>query len=267
MKIGFISDIHVDINEAYPIAEVLGDKVKKGLDCLVIAGDISNNIFTTLQFLDKLIPLTGNRVYFVPGNHDMWDQDHKAKDSYETYERYQTYPSCLINRCIDFDNEWVMMGDIGWYDYSYGNAVFSKEEFQRRSLGERTWMDSVHVHWQEPDENIHTDMLARMKANLTLNRGKKCIMITHMVTNPAFIVPEEQEEWKYFNAYLGSKEYGELFEQEQVKISVMGHVHYRKREKIGGVDYICPCLNYHSQWRSHSLEEEIDNALTVIEIE
>jgi putative phosphoesterase len=268
MKLGFISDIHIDINHAYPIMEMLVDKSQeKRLDCLVIAGDISNHSSTTIEFLDRLCPLAEIPVYFVPGNHDMWDQEGMLHDSHETYARYLAHPSCLVNRCIDLGKNWVMFGDIGWYDYSFGHTDFSKEEFMHRKLGERTWMDSIHVRWQQADEQVHADMLARMEKQLIANRGKKCIIVTHMVTNPAFIVPEDQEEWNYFNAFLGSKDYGELFAREHIKHSIMGHVHYRKRAKISGVDYICACLNYHTQWRSKSIEKEIESALTVVETE
>ncbi|MGB8454095.1 MAG: metallophosphoesterase [Anaerocolumna sp.] len=266
MKIGFISDIHIDINQAYPIMEVLVQKSReKKLDCLVIAGDISNHITTTLEFFERLLPLAGIPVYFVPGNHDMWDQEGMICDSHETYRRYQAHPSCLVNRSIDLGDDWVLLGDIGWYDYTLGHPGFSHEEFARRKLGERTWMDSIHVRWNQTDEQVHAEMLARMEAQLFKCRGKKCIIVTHMVTNPAFIVSEDQKDWNYFNAFLGSGDYSALFVREHVKLNVMGHVHYRKRVKISGVDYICSCLNYHTQWMSDSPEKEIESALTIIE--
>jgi putative phosphoesterase len=268
MKIGFISDIHIDINQAYPIMEFLVKRSKEeDLGCMVIAGDISNHITTTLDFIDRLVSIIGISVYFVPGNHDMWDQEGVVRDSHETYLRYQAHSSCLVNRCIDLGDDWVMIGDIGWYDYSFGHADFSQEEFAKRKHGERTWLDSINVKWNQTDEQVHEDMLARMESQLIACRGKKCITVNHMVTDSAFIVPQNQEEWKYFNAFLGSKNYGALFAREHVKYSVMGHVHYRKRVKINGIDYICACLNYHTQWMSDNPEKEIENALTVIETE
>ena len=58
MKLGFISDIHVDINRKNgedivlkPLAE---ETLRQGLDCLVIAGDISSDYKLTLESIDFL---------------------------------------------------------------------------------------------------------------------------------------------------------------------------------------------------------------------
>ena len=55
MKIGVISDLHVDINKAYPVAELLAQQAQQQqLDALLLAGDLSNHVSTTLAFLDRM---------------------------------------------------------------------------------------------------------------------------------------------------------------------------------------------------------------------
>ena len=268
MKLGCISDIHIDVNRDFAVLELLAQKVRdRRLDALVIAGDISNHYTTTLSFLDRFIPLAGVPVYFVPGNHDMWDQSGGVSDSHEIYRRYQAHPACLIDRSVPLGDDWVLIGDIGWYDYSFGNPRYGYDAFSARKLGERTWLDSLYVRWNQPDPEVHRDMLARLSARLRTLRGKKIVTVTHMIAERYFIVPEGIGQWAYFNAFLGSKAYGELFERAHVRHSIMGHVHYRKRCTISGVDYICACLNYHTQWAGDDLEKELDNALTVLELE
>jgi UDP-2,3-diacylglucosamine pyrophosphatase LpxH len=73
--------------------------------------------------------------------------------------------------------------------------------------------------------------------------------------------------WKYFNAYLGTKNYDELYKNENVKYVIMGHVHYRKKVMIGEKLFICNCLNYRDQWLySKDAYTEIKKALSTIDI-
>ena len=43
MKLGVISDIHLDVNEQYPVVELLAKEAeRRKLEGLLLAGDISN---------------------------------------------------------------------------------------------------------------------------------------------------------------------------------------------------------------------------------
>jgi putative phosphoesterase len=268
MKVGTISDIHIDVNKDYPILELLVKKIREyRLDCLIIAGDISNHISVTLDFIDRIRELSGKPVYFVPGNHDIWDQNGEFLDTWKIYRSYQEHPACLVNRYIPLAYDWVVLGDIGWYDYSYGNKIFTRDEFDKKMMYDRIWKDSIHLDWRLTDEQVHKNMLDGLEKQLSETAGKKQIAVTHMITNNFFAVPENREPWSYFNAFLGSDEYGGLFERCGVKYSIMGHVHFRRHHTTNGVSYICSCLNYSSEWKSNDCEREIDEALTIINLE
>ncbi|SFK52721.1 Calcineurin-like phosphoesterase superfamily domain-containing protein [Marinilactibacillus piezotolerans] len=84
MKIGMVSDLHIDINEKalnegetvdLLLAQFIEDKQ---IEILLIAGDISNNYIKSQQFIEKLKKRSGIRVYFVPGNHDYWSKEHNV---------------------------------------------------------------------------------------------------------------------------------------------------------------------------------------------
>ena len=268
MKIGVISDIHIDRNRDYPILELLAEKVKeKQLGWLLIAGDISDTQSVTLSFIDELQALAGIPVCFVPGNHDLWCRvGERPDETWEIYRRYQEHPACLIDKVVSLTQDWVVLGDIGWYDYSFGNTRF-KEDFINKSMFNRTWQDSVLINWRQPDAEIHHNMLERLGKQLAATLDKNRIVVTHMVTTYEFVVPESRAEWTYFNAFLGSRDYGEQFEKYSVRYSIMGHVHYRRQLVKNGVSYVCSCLNYNSEWKSADCGKEIDDALLVIELQ
>lgn len=267
MKIGVISDIHIDINKDYPVLEALAVAIRqKDLQCLVIAGDVSNNADMTLDFIDQLSSASKRPVYFVPGNHDIWEQTKEIKDARVLYEKFCRHPLCLSDSPVLLEGDWVLAGESGWYDYSFGDRKFTQADFDKKMINGKEWLTSTYANWHQTDKEVHLEMLSRLENQLKQFRDKKIIAVTHMITNPYFTVPVSRPDWDYFNAFLGSADYGALFEKYGVQYSLMGHVHYRKRLEQNGVFYICSCLNYYSEWRSKSIVTEMKDALTVLEL-
>ena len=73
-----------------------------------------------------------------------------------------------------------------------------------------------------------------------------------------FTVQPPDKMWRYLNAFLGSRQYGELALKYAVRYSISGHVHYRRQVKYKNTTFICSCLNYAGQW--------VDNEDPVVEV-
>lgn len=252
MKIGFISDIHVDINMMSG-QEVVTDLLaaearRRELDVLLIAGDISSDYELSLQTVDRLIAASGARVLFIPGNHDIWNQRHPGLVAWDTYKALLAHPSNLARGPVLLEGEWAVAGDLGWYDFSYGDASFTRDDFERMHYGERTWQDKIYSLWDSDTLAVHAMFMERLGLALDAVKGKKIIMATHVVQVPEFTVSPAGPMWKYFNAFLGSPDYGRLCRERGVKLAVCGHVHYRRSVNQGGTEFICPCLGYTLEW-------------------
>ena len=77
MKLGFISDIHIDRGKSqqetdflHTLSAYINDQA---LDEVFIGGDISNHYDKTIAFVEKLQAHSGAKIYFIPGNHDYWE--------------------------------------------------------------------------------------------------------------------------------------------------------------------------------------------------
>ena len=69
MKTAVISDIHVDINEEYPVVEALAEELnKRDVQLLLLAGDISDCADRSIQTVERLEQESGVRVLYVPGS-------------------------------------------------------------------------------------------------------------------------------------------------------------------------------------------------------
>lgn len=267
MKIGVISDIHLDINKDYPILEVMCDTVEKK-DCqgLILAGDISDGAATSLKWLEQIKMRLSVPLWFVPGNHDMWDPDRKFADAWQICKEYEKLDGCLSAGPISVGESGLLIGNIGWYDYSLGTPNYTTEEFNQKKHNGRTWQDSLFAHWEEMDDEVCRRLVQELEQTIRQNKEKKIVAVTHMIGIPEFQVSLEKKDWDYFNAFLGTYALGQLYEREQIYAAVMGHVHHRQQVLKGGVDYRCACLGYHTEWKSTDPALEMEESMQCLEV-
>lgn len=271
MRTAIISDIHIDINEAYDVIGAMVEYIHKNkVELLLIAGDISSYPSKTIETVRKLEELSGAVVRYVPGNHDMWNKDAAYENNDVIYEMYLDDEHCLSGKTYETDDS-VIIGDVAWYDYSFGNhGKFSVQDFETMSYEGRTWQDSLFNTWSKENENRCQWFLERFQRLIDENKdkGKKIVLMTHMISHEAFAVPEEMNPiWSFFNAFLGSKGLTRLCVKNGIQYSVCGHVHYRNTFKKDGVTWMCRCLNYHNEWLGkRDVKVQVEEAMELIEL-
>ncbi|WP_320130102.1 metallophosphoesterase [uncultured Sphaerochaeta sp.] len=271
MKVAMISDIHVDVNNSYDIIGSLVQCLKEHHpQLLVLAGDISGNIKITLSTVDAIESRSGVQVLFVPGNHDLWSENFALAPTEEIYSRFCEDSHCLCSHPFAIGNT-VVIGDIGWYDYSFGSSNYNREEFSQMKRNGRIWQDSLKNQWTADNIAKNDFFLHRLEKQMMMQqKAKNFLMVTHMVPIREMTVPEDQKDWGYFNAFLGSEALEILYKKYPVRYALFGHVHYRQSFDRDNIHWSCRCLGYHHEWRSShgpSGLAQIENALEFIEIE
>jgi len=272
MRIGLISDIHVDINRIGG-REIISDLLaaesrRRGLDILLVAGDLSSDYRLTLAIVDRLVHSSGARVLFIPGNHDIWNERHPDLKAWDTYNALLEHPSNLARGPVLLDGNWAIAGDLGWYDFSYGDPSFTFEDFDRMKYGERTWQDKIKSIWDRGTLDVHRMFMERLGKALDTLEGRQILLATHVVQVPEFTVRPPDAMWTYFNAFLGSPDYGTLCQERGVTLAVCGHVHYRRTVRKGGTEFVCPCLGYVAEWPAPpDPAREIARTLAVYELD
>jgi len=253
MLLGIISDIHVDINrrdgEEVVSGYIAEEILRKGIDTLLIAGDISSDYLLTLETVRKLREATGRTILFVPGNHDIWNEHHPETRAWDTYNAMLEDPGNIAARPFRTPEGWTILGDLGWYDFSFGDPSFSFEEFTEMQREGRVWQDKIMSIWDRDTTAMHRLFLERLSRSLDVSDPAKTVAVTHVVSVRDFIVQNPGPMWRYFNAFLGSPEYGSLFVSRGGALAVAGHVHYRRSVRHGNTEFICPCLGYTSEWK------------------
>ena len=161
-----------------------------------------------------------------------------------------------------------MIGDLGWYDFSFGGAKYSTKDFLSMRYKNRIWQDSFYAKWDYPAPEVHRFFLEKLKKQIELYNKYNIIFVTHVLPIKQFTVRRYSKSWNYLNAFLGSKEYGELIlKYPNIRYSISGHVHYRKIRIINNKTFICNCLGYNKEWLwTENPFKEINKAFLSIKI-
>jgi len=275
MKIGVISDLHIDTNgkalNEDNYSQIVGEIIlEHSIDLLLIAGDISNHYEMTQMFLETVQNNTKIPIYFVPGNHDYWAKDHEVTDTRVLHRYFLDKKETLINNPKIINDEWAIVGSPGWYDYGYGDLnKYSVEQYAKKKYKFAYWNDYHYIDWKASDKEVSQKMLKQLKKDIEKVKGYNLILMTHVATHPNFVVPLPNRLYDFVNAYLGAKDYEILYkEYPQIKYSIMGHVHFRKVVKEFGTTFLSACLGNRKHWSNKDdPKKEIEEALLTFKID
>ncbi len=272
MKIATVSDLHLDdlpINRSTFVDMLCKEITSNKADLLLMAGDISSDYRITLEFIDELTQKADFDVRFVPGNHDLWNKNNGFSTD-KILNALYSHKACLIKNPL-ITNEFAIIGHIGWYDYSFAvSGQYTYEKLSERENFGRTWKDKLYVDMGATDTEVSNKINSSLEAFINCYQDKNVILVTHMISNPAFLVPSFVSElWGYFNSFLGSTGLCKLTRYDNVKYAVCGHVHYRRVVKETGKTFICACLGYECEWDklcgNTDLAFNLKNAIIYIE--
>ncbi|MCZ2258350.1 metallophosphoesterase [Sporosarcina sp. G11-34] len=267
MKIAMLSDIHEGLNRKYTkvdILELIIEWIESHMpDVFVISGDMTAGPEKALALLNRLqTACTHTKILFVHGNHDVY-----AENSADANDILLQFTGNLGNGPVQLTDEWVIVGDGGWYDYSFGMKEYTTEQFAIGTMNNFTWPDKNYAHWPGTDIEETNRYVQKLEGWLKESLGKNIIMVTHTVPFSQFVQTKGDPSWDFFNSMMGSHKFGELALKYGVKKYIFGHIHTRFHEFYKGIEVICNPLGYYPhEWNSASPREEIHSTIKVIEI-
>jgi predicted phosphodiesterase len=247
MKIDVCSDLHAD---AWLYGKKNGNKIVKYIDwdtyknsdstVLVVAGDTSNNITTTLNIMEEASSIY-DLVVFVDGNHEHYDSSSSVLES-----QIQLQLACraispnivyLSGDYFDF-NGIRFTGGCGWYTWDcYEDIGISK--FNAIDAWKDMSNDYYHVSIGIPhiDDTTHPiEWLARQhtqgikSASLDANNNaniKSVVVITHTSPSEKLMQWKTKDmDWNLLTPSYVNSNMNEIWEDDH-KIShwVYGHTH------------------------------------------
>jgi len=173
VRFAVLSDLHLD---SYPDPEELLNAVivsatQGGAVGFLLAGDVSGDYRLTLETLERMDRAFEEGCFFVPGNHDVWNQNYRRLSSWDIYHRLLSYPKNLARGPFELESGWNLVGDMGWYDYSFGSTHFTRKEFDRMEHRGRVWQDRTFALWGMSTVDVHRHFLTKLRRQLQIGRA------------------------------------------------------------------------------------------------
>lgn len=239
MQIRVLSDIHIDINENYPLS--YNDDM-----FTVISGDISGDPINSVIWLKNNI----KNGLFVHGNHLVYNTlgltFQELQDIYKNSFPLDCSLSYLNNQ-YKIVNDIVFIGCCLYTDYKYNGSVRSNMKMAEKGLNDFRWgkykVGDVIVglkpqHYLE----MFKESMEFIKDTLKKFKDKKCVLITHHGVSPFQLSP------KYINSSLNASFISNLekfiLKHDNLALVVSGHVHNNSDFKIGNTRVICNPYGY-----------------------
>lgn len=274
LRFATVSDLHLNTDfsiRAFKSAMLsFAEEVRP--DVLILAGDLTSGAGQTSALVRELKGMLGIDVYYVPGNHELWNR-YNGLTTEEIYQFFRADENCLTGQIVTLPGNIRLLGDVHWYDYSYAeHQRYTMEQFAKKMLRGSRWQDAYYVDWFLPDASVTKRMIEEQRHLLSTVSGERLIYVSHMINHPNYAVPSRRFElWAFFNAYLGSVSLHDLIQSVRPEVAICGHVHHRRNFCDNGTHYICACLGYKKEWRylsdkEHELESQIRASAVIKEM-
>lgn len=265
MKFCLLSDVHVDIT-AWDPARL----ANRSPDCntIVIAGDISNDIWITSKWIKSLKEEWPN-VIWVAGNHDFFNVGfHRTRIFNMEVESLYPYPKTVdemhahyakysaengihyLNQSSVVIDGVRFIGGTGWHDFVAGEP-FSKGdqilEWMDTHDGRIKWTNNRADPWIIEETAKQT---CEYITNAVNDSQEPVVVVTHHLPHRELSVrrPHDISWTKMHGMFVNTMM--EKVCDPKIKYWCYGHTHYGSWKTIAGMNYVCNPVGYPMENRS-----------------
>ncbi len=235
MKIYAISDLHVDYQENWEWVSNISQLDYQD-DILIMAGDITD-VTVLVKKVFKTLGKSFKKVFYVPGNHDLWTIRNREADSFARFETLLKVAKDYGIRTTPMVKEKISIIPLfAWYDYSF--ASLSDELYN-------CWNDFNACKWPDGyDENKITRYFLSLNEPVPILKSKYIISFSHFLPRidlmPSFIPANK----RIIYPVLGSTRLEKQIRQLGSHIHVYGHSHFNLQIKKDHTLYINNAFGY-----------------------
>lgn len=260
------SDIHVDFPANMQRIQQIPDQY--GEDYLLLAGDVSDRREQLKQAIGSLVSKF-KRVFYVPGNHDLWIHKNDYANSVDKHHALMRFADDLG---FSMSPEKVVVGDdscwivplFSWYSGPEDGAdsLYLPKVGEDPSL--RMWTDKYRVKWPAETEapnfsaaKFFFDQNVRQMPGVFdapvvsfshfLPRAELMVPKHLPSANQIAKIPNDPHPEFNFTRVAGSNLILEQLDSIGSELHVYGHQHRNRWKRVAGRVYVSHCLGYPSE--------------------
>jgi Icc-related predicted phosphoesterase len=235
MRVFAVSDIHTDFKKNWDLIANLSDSDFQQ-DVLILAGDVADRLITIRNTL-SLVRSKFNRVFYVPGNHELWVRGEPC-DSLEKFSR-------IVEQCDALEVEtrpaklaglWVVPL-LSWYEASFD------VEPNGDDADLDSWGDFRFCKWPE-EIGALSEYFARINEPDIRCYDGPVISFSHFLPRPELLPPKKNLRFRGLPRVAGSTSLEDQIRRLRSAVHVFGHSHINYDCVIDGVRYVQNALAY-----------------------
>lgn len=234
MKIWATSDLHIDYRQNLLWFEQLSEQDFTE-DFLIIAGDISDEIEAIQQLFATLLPKF-KKIFFVPGNHDLWIHQQEAPSSFEKFHRLL---SCTKSMGIEtspyISTDVQIIPLYSWYDFSFG---------QPSATIKRAWKDFRKCLWEDKSLQEVAAFFHQCNLPLTTAGDIPTISFSHFLPFTSMFPPDIPAFVRALFPVFGSKQLMQQIDHIRPDMHLYGHSHLNRSFQKDGICYLNNAFGY-----------------------
>ena len=238
MRVYLLSDIHVDYASNLNWLASLSNSDYRD-DVLLLAGDVSD-LPRLLERALRLLVRKFGRVFFVPGNHELWVRRCRTVDSIAKFDAVLA----IAEDCGASTRPWQsdrlrIVPLFAWYDYSFGTPG---------GLLTASWADFHACVWPHSESPASiTEHFLAMNPSCAPDADRFVISFSHFLPRIDVMPDTIPVHQQYLYPILGSRRLGRQVSRLGSDIHAYGHSHVNQRCRIDGVDYVNNAYGYPSE--------------------
>jgi len=277
MRVLALSDVHADFEPNRRWLTQISD-VDHQEDVLLLAGDVTDKLDLLEQTLGSLRRKFA-QLFFVPGNHELWDRETLYADAITKFE-------VILARCANLDirTEPRTIGHVrivplfSWYTRPEEGADSLYVEKKSEDITLTGWADDYLVRWPDFPHvgGAAAHFLARNEAHLQPIDDIPTISFSHFVPRRDLLMrtateiqsqgagtPDPNPHFN-FSRVAGTNALERQIRVLRSAVHVYGHQHRNRWREIDGIVYASHCLGYPAE-RKRMPSAAIDGPLVVWE--
>ncbi len=234
MKVWAISDLHIDFTRNLDWVTGLSlDEYQE--DFLILAGDIVHDV-DRMQKTLGLLRDRFSKVFFVPGNHDLWLwKTEDVGDSMEQFHRLLALAKAEEIETKPYRTDSLTIVPLfSWYDFTFGRP---SEHLKKR------WTDFKACKWSTNLKEVTRTFLQMNEPHLDLKNH--CIISFSHFLPFKFLIPDYvSAEVKGMLPVFGSQKLGEQLLRLKPNLHIYGHSHLNRLVRKGDIIYLNNAFGY-----------------------
>lgn len=273
MKLRIMSDLHVDVNERFPLTCMEGDEKIFTL----IAGDISGDPVEDCRWLENNTNMQGA---FISGNHIVYNDEGKT-----IQELQDSLKVCFPNedgqgwRYLEKDHivleneKTVIIGATLWTNYKYGgpdqnyNMMIAKQALNDFRWGKISPTELLTPQWCLEEHNKSLEYIDKICKEY---KDYDVVILSHHAPGEESIPPIYKNEPSNTAYTSDLSEF--IKNHSNIKLWVHGHVHNFCEYEIGDCKVVCNPRGYVFRgesiyWTPNVVYDMKTKVLTIIPIE